>query len=79
MTPIQTHGLTQLIKISNMAKDDNEKKGIFDDFLKGFKEEYEKEDKEKDKPLKDQAVDGAVTGVSETLFHPFRWLRSMLK
>ncbi|ODS80442.1 MAG: hypothetical protein ABS46_14200 [Cytophagaceae bacterium SCN 52-12] len=48
-------------------------------FMDGFNQEYNKEIKDKDKPLSEQAKEGIVTGIVETSFHPFRWLRSLLK
>lgn len=68
----QIHGTTHLIM-------DKPKKNLWKEFSEGFKEEYDKPDKDKGKPLSERAIDGAVTGATETLFHPWRWLKGFLK
>jgi hypothetical protein len=51
-------------------------------FMAAFKEGYEEEDAKARKdtaPIERKIVEGVVTGVTETIVHPFRWIRSLLK
>lgn len=51
-------------------------------FWEGFKEGYDEQDAKIRKdtaPLSEKIVEGIATGTSETIVHPFRWLRSILK
>ena len=58
---------------------DNEKP---DGFWAAVKKGYEAEEsarKKDDAPLERKLAEGAIEGVVETVAHPFRWLRSLVK
>lgn len=56
---------------------DKPEDSAWDQFRKGFNEEYSKPSSSE--PVSDQIKHGLVEGSVETMFHPFRWLRVMLK
>lgn len=49
-----------------------------DGFFSSLKKAYNEEVKD-DAPLKDQLIEGFATGVTETVVHPVRWLKSLIK
>ena len=56
----------------------NENNGFWDNFKKGYDEQDDKIRADK-RATKDRIIEGIVTGASETVFHPLRWLRSLLR
>ena len=53
------------------------KTGFFQEFLDGFQEEF---DKPNDHELSGKTVlEGLVEGAAETVVHPFRWLRTIIR
>lgn len=61
-----------------MSNNNSDEEGFFSSFTKAFKEEAEKVEKD-DAPLSDKIVEGFVTGSIETIVHPVRWLRTLVK
>jgi len=59
-----------------------ENKGPFRDFVDGFNEAYEAEDKklrEDEKDLVKQVKEGVVEGAVNSLLNPFTWFRQLFK
>jgi hypothetical protein len=56
----------------------NEEQGFWAAVKKGYEDE-EVVRKKDTAPLLEKLAEGAVDGVVETVAHPFRWLRSLVK
>ena len=61
-----------------MSTSDKEPDDFWESLKKGYKDQ-ETARKKDDAPLKQKLAEGAIDGAVKTLFHPFRWLRSIVK
>nr|WP_316639185.1 hypothetical protein [uncultured Roseateles sp.] len=61
-----------------MSDSDKQKSGFFDAIREGYKEQDDKLATDQ-RTTQQKILEGAAVGATESLFHPFRWLRSLLK
>lgn len=61
-----------------MNTNSNETEGFWAGFKKGYEDE-EAARKKDDAPIERKLAEGAIDGVVETVAHPFRWFRSLVK
>lgn len=61
-----------------MSTNNEEPQGFWAAVKKGYEDE-EVARKKDTAPLPQKLAEGAVDGVVETVAHPFRWLRSLIK
>lgn len=61
-----------------MSSSDKEPEDFWGSFKKGYNDQ-EIARKKDNAPLEQKLAEGAVDGLVETVAHPFRWLRSIVK
>lgn len=61
-----------------MSTNSDEPEGFWAAFKKGYEDE-EVARKKDDAPIEQKLAEGAIEGVVETVAHPFRWFRSLVK
>lgn len=61
-----------------MSTNNEEPQSFWESVKKGYEDE-EAARKKDNAPLGQKLAEGAIDGVVETVAHPFRWLRSLVK
>ena len=64
--------------MSRQDEPEDKPKGFWEAFQHAY-DEQDAEIREDTAPLHQKLGEGAVSGAFETIAHPFRWLRSLLK